>query len=165
MLTEYTTTRDILKKINKINLFFVAFLISLYIFFIGYVFYKPIEINFLTYPVYFITLIIADLIVYFYMKNISFKKDLDNCCKESKITIDNIDYQLIYIRKDGKITETRFFENGLLSHHKSKAIVSTYKDPWKKNEKYFYQGKIVEAKDDNEFIKIVKTIKSLKNFN
>ena len=63
-------------------------------------------------------------------------------------------------------TETRYFENNVLSNHKSQAIIYNSQDPWKKSNKnaYYYKGKLIEANDNNDFIKIIKSIKTISNF-
>ena len=91
-------------------------------------------------------------------------EDLDRCALEKIELIDGIEYQVLYIKKYGEVLEKRFFHNGLLSNHKDKAIQACVKNLCNNYNPYYYEGKSIKSNNSEDFIKTLKTIKSLNNF-
>ena len=160
---DYIKEKDILKKADKFNLY-----LCIFISFISFAFIATIEEDF---PISFFFVIALSIygvytIFEYFLKNIYFLKEIGNSAKEVNDHDFGSQYKILIIRKNGMTTETRYFENNVLSNHKSQAIIYNSQDPWKKSNKnaYYYKGKLIEANDNNDFIKIIKSIKTISNF-
>jgi hypothetical protein len=163
-LSDYKTKEKIEKELLSSLSFFRYLFFSIFVLFYLFSIYKDFATLFV-----FITLSVLAVFIDLYLVNSIFpslyKEHVKDAWTIENVKCDNRKYIMLT-----KNDEARFFENNILSNHVTTAIKSlqAIREPYLTDPNvvfpYFYQGKLIKAKNDKEFANFIKISSKISTF-